>query len=99
MALTSAIVLYSVIWFMVMFIALPIGLRTQGEDGDVVEGTHEGAPADFRVWRMVRRVTVIATLLWAIIAAIILWGGITVRDLDFFNRMSPPAGESRGTGG
>ncbi|PRX33737.1 Predicted secreted protein [Meinhardsimonia xiamenensis] len=98
MAITSALVLYAVIWFMVMFIALPIGLRTQGDEGEVVEGTHEGAPHDFKVWQMVRRVTLISTVLWAVIASIILWGGITVRDLDFFNRMAPPS-QANGTDG
>ncbi|RMD90428.1 MAG: DUF1467 family protein [Alphaproteobacteria bacterium] len=98
MAITSALVLYAVIWFLVMFIALPIGLRTQGDAGEVVEGTHEGAPHDFRPGRLMLRVTAITTVLWAIIAATIIWGGITVRDLDFFNRMSPPA-EASGTDG
>ena len=31
MAITSAIVLFAVIWFLVMFITLPIRLRTQGD--------------------------------------------------------------------
>ena len=31
MGITSAIVLFAVIWFMVLFIVLPLGLQTQTE--------------------------------------------------------------------
>ena len=30
---TAAIVVFAVIWFLTLFVMLPIGLRTQGEDG------------------------------------------------------------------
>ena len=30
---------------MCLFVVLPIGVRGQFEDGDIVEGTEEGAPA------------------------------------------------------
>ncbi len=32
MGITSALVLFAVIWFMVLFVTLPIGLRTQGDE-------------------------------------------------------------------
>ena len=39
MSLTLGIAIYIVIWWMVLFAVLPIGVRTQGEDGAVVPGT------------------------------------------------------------
>jgi len=90
MGITSGIVLYAVIWFMVMFVTLPIRLRTQGDEGDIVPGTHAGSPANFRVKRMMLVVTIWATALWIVIAGIIIFGGISVRDLDWFHRMTPP---------
>ncbi len=90
MGITSALVLYAVIWFLVMFIALPIRLRTQGDDGEVVPGTQPGAPVNFNVRRTMLIVTGIAFVLWAVIASVILFGGITIRDLDWFGRMGAP---------
>ncbi|MFA5582373.1 MAG: DUF1467 family protein [Paracoccaceae bacterium] len=93
MAVTSAIVLFLVTWFMVLFIVLPIGLRTQGDEGDTVRGTHESSPANFRVWRVVWRVTWISVIVWGLIVAVILSGIIEVRDFDWMNRMGPRPGE------
>ena len=43
MSITSAIVLYAVIWFMVFLIVIPIRLQTQGDVGRIVPGTHAGS--------------------------------------------------------
>lgn len=91
MSIVSAIVLYAVVWFLVLFIALPIGLRTQGDEGKIVPGTHAGSPAEISMKRKAKWVTVWATLVWALVAGIILSGWITVRDIDWFERMDPPS--------
>ncbi|MAM63905.1 DUF1467 family protein [Maritimibacter sp. UBA3975] len=83
MSVTGAAVLFVVIWFMTMFIVLPIQLRTQAEDGDVVPGTHEGAPSDFRLGRTMLVTTLWALPIWAVCAGIIISGVITVDMLDW----------------
>ena len=88
MAVTSGIVLFAVIWFMVLFVTLPIRLRTQGDEGKVVPGTQAGAPANFNVKRTMIFVTAIAFVLWVVIAGVIISGVISVRDLDWFGRMA-----------
>ncbi|GEM_PF-39409 len=90
MSITGALILFAVIWFMVLFIILQLRSHSQAEDGDIVEGTHASAPADFRPGRAARDTTIITVILWCIIASVILSGWITVRDLDWFNRMGPP---------
>ena len=87
MAITSALVLFAVTWFLVLFVTLPIRLRTQGDEGEVVPGTQEGAPANFNLKRTMWIVTGIAVVIWAAIVSVILWGGISVRDLDMFRRI------------
>ncbi|WP_424927096.1 DUF1467 family protein [Amaricoccus tamworthensis] len=87
MTITSAIVLYSVLWFLGLLVALPIGVRTQGESNDVVPGTPASAPVNPRIAKKMIWVTGIAAVLWAVIFSVIQWGGITIEDLDFFNRM------------
>ena len=94
MSIVSAIVLFAVIWFMVLFIVLPIRLETQGDRGEIVPGTHAGAPANLHMAKKARLVTLISAGLWVVIAGVIFSGIITVEDLDWFGRMSPQAGET-----
>ncbi|HEU0220717.1 MAG TPA: DUF1467 family protein [Paracoccaceae bacterium] len=87
MTITSVIVLYAVIWFLCLFVALPLRLTTQGEAGEVEPGTASSAPADPKLGRKFFWTTVAATILWAVTCGIILSGWITVADIDFFHRM------------
>ncbi|WP_417249373.1 DUF1467 family protein [Celeribacter sp.] len=87
MAITSAIVLYAVIWFMTMLIALPIGLKTQGDMGEKVEGTHDGAPANYNPRRKAIVVTLVTTVIWALVVAVILSGIFTWHDFDWTTRL------------
>lgn len=89
MAITSAIVLYAVFWFMTFLVALPIRLKTQGDLGEIVPGTHAGAPEIHNLKKKAWITTGVAFILWAITVAIILSGIISVRDIDVFNRMPP----------
>ena len=53
-------------------------------------GTPPGAPAGFVMARKARTTTIAATIIWAVLCAIILSGAITVRDFDVMGRMPPP---------
>jgi predicted secreted protein len=90
MGITSAIVLFAVIWFMVFFVVLPLRMVSQGDAGDIVPGTHASAPANPQMRRKVKITTLWAIGLWVVIAGTIISGLITVRDLDWFDRMSTP---------
>lgn len=89
MSITSAFVLFSVIWFMVFLIAIPIKLQTQGDLGEIVPGTHAGAPEVHDLKKKAWITTGVAFVLWAVISTIIISEIITMRDIDFFNRMGP----------
>ncbi len=89
MSITAVIVVYAVTWFMVFFIVLPIRFVSQADAGSVVPGTPAGAPAEENVRRKAWITTAIATVVWAIICAIILSGWISVRDFDFNGVMGP----------
>lgn len=91
MSITSAIVLFAVIWFMVFLIVLPIRLKTQGDVGEIVHGTHAGAPHDPQIGRRAKITTAISVVLWVVIAGTIVSGVISVRDLDWRNVMGAPA--------
>jgi predicted secreted protein len=87
MNLTGGIVLFVVIWFMAFLVALQIGPKSQADDGEIVPGTPASAPADLRIKRKVVAATMIAVVLWSVIASVILSGAIGLRDIDWFNQL------------
>lgn len=86
MDILTGFVLFAVIWFMVLFVVLPIRRRTQGDEGEVVPGTHAGAPSNFNVRRTVLIVTAVAVPLWLAIGAVILSGVIGLSELGWIRR-------------
>ena len=94
---TSALVLFAVIWFMVLLIVAPFRISTQGDRGEIVPGTHAGAPEVHHLKKKMWITTGISVVLWLIIAGIILSGWISVRDIDWFHRMGPPSELSTGS--
>jgi predicted secreted protein len=88
MTITGAFVLYAVTWFMVFFCVLPLRFVSQEDAGSIVPGTPRSAPAEEMVGRKARLTTVVATVVWAAICAVILWGGIGINDLDVFGIMT-----------
>ena len=90
MSIVSAIVLFAVVWFLTLFVVLPIRLETQGDTGETVRGTHAGSPSSaFSMKRKAWITTLAAVPIWALIAAVVLFGDISVHDIDWFNRMTP----------
>ena len=90
MGIVSAIVLFAIVWFMTFFIVLPLQMVTQGDTGEVVPGTHKSAPADAQIRRKALITTYWALPIWAVLVGVILSGWISVRDLDWFDRMATP---------
>jgi predicted secreted protein len=77
MKLASAIAIYFVIWWTVLFAVLPFGVRNADEAGEVVQQGHEaGAPV---AHGLVRK-ALITTVISAVVFAVIYWA-IVNRDL------------------
>jgi len=81
MSLSFAIAIYLIIWWTVLFAVLPIGVRTQGEDGAVVPGTPESAPTAPRLLRVVVLTTVISALVFAALWALVKYGIVDLNAL------------------
>lgn len=90
MSVISAVVLFWVIWFLALLCIIPIGLQTQGEQGEIVDGTPSSAPVNPRMRKKAMQTTIVTLAVWGSVCAFIIWGGVSVRDIDFFNRMGPP---------
>ena len=83
MSLASAIAIYFIIWWLVLFLVLPFGVRTTQEAGGThVPGQAESAPHEFSLKRTALRVTIVATVLWALFVLNYIYGWITPDMLD-----------------
>lgn len=88
MSITGAIVLYATTWFLVFFIVLPLRFESQGDAGEVMPGTPASAPSGHVVARKAKITTLVALVVWAVIAAVILSGRIGIRDIDIMGVMN-----------
>lgn len=73
MSLTFGLAIYFVIWWTVLFAVLPFGMRTQGEDGSVVPGTPESAPANPRLVRIFAINSLVAALIFMVVWVVIVF--------------------------
>jgi len=89
MTVSAALVLLAVIWFLCLFVILPIGLRTQGDEGNVVAGTHASSPANFNGKRIALKVTLLALPIWILSCAIIHNEWISIETLDIYKGIKP----------
>ena len=87
MTISAAFVLFAVLWFLLLFIALPLKLKTQGEVGSIADGTPLSAPENPQVKKKMIWVSFITFILWIPICLIIISGIISISDLDFYGRL------------
>ena len=64
MTITSAIVLLSVYWFIILFIILPINVTTQNDKGNIIEGTAPSSPVNPNLKRKFSITTIVSIILW-----------------------------------
>ncbi len=72
----GAIVTFSVVWWLIFFMALPFGVRPQS---DLVPGADPGAPERPRLWIKALVTTVLAAVITAIIGYVIEQEFISMR--------------------
>ena len=65
-SIATAFAIYFVLWWVVLFLTLPFGVRSQHEDGEGVAGTDPGAPIVTRMGRKLIWTTVISAVIYAI---------------------------------
>lgn len=75
---TSALAIYVLFWAMTVFVVLPFGVRTHEEAGVArVPGQADSAPHEFSLGRLALRVTVVATIAFALFQLNYNYGWIT----------------------
>ena len=79
MAVSTAIAIYFLIWWIVLFAVLPWGVRAQGEEG--APGTDPGAPIVPRLRAKLLWTTIASGVVWAICAVLYIKGLVTLDGL------------------
>jgi len=64
--ISTGFAIYFVLWWVVLFVTLPFGVRSQFEDGVGAPGTDPGAPIASRMGRKLIWTTVISAIIFAI---------------------------------
>lgn len=78
MSVSLGIALYFIIWWVTLFAVLPFGLRTQADEGEVVPGTPESAPARARMLRIFAINTVVSSVVFFCVWLVIAQRWITI---------------------
>ena len=81
MTVTFALAIYFVLWWLVLFAILPLGVKTQDEDGEIVPGTESSAPIAPQLGRKALLTTVVSAAIFGAVYALATTGMI---DLDNF---------------
>jgi predicted secreted protein len=65
-SISTAFAIYFVLWWLVLFVTLPFGVRSQHEDGSGAPGTDPGAPIATKMGRKLIWTTIISAVIFAI---------------------------------
>lgn len=83
MGIAGSIVTFIILWWLVLFMMLPVGVRTQAEDNHIEPGTAPSAPVQPKLIRKMLITTAITAVLWAGIYAAITFELVTLDDFPF----------------
>lgn len=86
MQITTIIAIYFVLWWITLFTILPIRVRTQAEEGEIVPGSTASAPARPMLLRKMLWTTLVSAAIFAIASAIHVFGGIGMEDILMLRR-------------
>ena len=87
MALSTAIAIYFILWWTVLFAVLPWGVRSQEESGATSPGTDPGAPVMARLGRKLVWTTIATSVVFALFALIYSYRLVTLDDLAILLRL------------
>ncbi len=91
MNLASAIAIYFIIWWLVLFLVLPFGIRNAHETGEAVAEGHEpGSPVNPAILRKALITTVLASAVFAAFYVAKTQGWLDLDSLPFYDTMPKP---------
>jgi predicted secreted protein len=76
--------IFFIVWWIVLFAMLPVGLRTQDDEKDVTLGTVSSAPGGPHMLKVVIRTTIVSVLIFAAFYVLTKVWGYSVDDIPSF---------------
>ncbi len=83
MAIGTAIAIYFVVWWIVLFAVLPFGMRAQADDNSVVPGTPASAPTRSHFGKAAFRTTIVSGILFGIFYMVFVKLDYSFNDIPF----------------
>jgi predicted secreted protein len=80
-SVTTALAVYFIIWWVVLFAVLPFGVTSQANSGEVAPGTDPGAPALPRLLAKLAWTTVISAAVYAVLHVVYVYRLLTLDDI------------------
>jgi predicted secreted protein len=81
MNFVSALAVYFIIWWLTLFLILPIGVRSQAESETVVPGTDPGAPVRTHLGLKLAANTILSGLVFGVLYLVTHIFGFGMEDL------------------
>lgn len=73
MSLPIALGVYFICWWLVFFMMLPVGVRTQADADSVEPGTADSAPLAPRLWIKAIAATILSAVIFGAVYAVIVY--------------------------
>ena len=81
MGITGSIIIYVIIWWIVFFSVLPIGIQSNNEIfKDTIEGSDPGAPKNPKIAKKFLITTIITSILFIVIYYLVNIGFLNLRN-------------------
>ncbi|HWV95665.1 MAG TPA: DUF1467 family protein [Xanthobacteraceae bacterium] len=87
-SLSSMFAIYFVLWWVVLFVTLPFGVRSQDESAETIPGTDPGAPVRAMMIRKLIWTTILSAIIFAIALVLYRLGYLNVGQLSDLMGMS-----------
>lgn len=90
MTVAIALALFFICWWIALIALLPVGVRSQHEQGDIVPGSEHGAPVTTRLLAKAAAATVIAAAISGGIYWLVQAGFLDLDTIPFLPRFESP---------
>lgn len=77
------VAIYGIIWFLTLFMVLPWGVVSQEENGEIMPGSSESAPAQPRIYRKLLITTGVSTVFYLLVYWLLTSGFMAEVNLPF----------------
>jgi len=83
MGIAGSIVTFLILWWLILFMTLPLGVQTQAEADDIEPGTAPSAPTEPKLIRKMLLTTAITAVVWGALYATVTFELVTLDDFPF----------------